>query len=227
MASNVDDVVDTRHDVDVAFLIHDAGVASRVVAWRLRQVLLDEHLVVAPQAQHKSGRHRQLDDNLAELTWLHLIVFIIEDFEIVARHGLCDRAGEGWEDRPILLNVEQVSADGPGGLRLPPSVVDHSSGKILFEPVDGVGVAALTRHAEAVQAARVPLLCVITLVVLLLEHSHTGGCHEEHVDLVLLDFLPDNAGVGRDWLALEEDRGSTLEQGTVNDVRMADDPANI
>ena len=64
---HVDDVVDAAHHVEVAVLVHVAGVAREVVARVLRQVRPHEPVVVVPERRQAAGRQRQRDDDLADL----------------------------------------------------------------------------------------------------------------------------------------------------------------
>ena len=55
-----------------------------------------------------------------------------------------------------------------------------------------------------------------------------GRRGEEGGDLVVLDHPPEGAGVGRaDGLALIEDAGAAVQERRVDDVGMADDPADV
>ena len=56
---DVEDVVGTAHDVEVAVLVEVAAVAGQVVAVERRQVRRDVPVVVAPQGRQRAGRHRQ------------------------------------------------------------------------------------------------------------------------------------------------------------------------
>lgn len=205
MTSDVDHVVDASHDVHVALVIHDAGITTRVVARCFSKVLLDESLVVTPQAKHESRRHGKLDDDLAERTVFNLLVLIIENLEVVAWHRLSDRARKRRQERTIFSGVVKVGANGPRCLSLPPSVIDHSTWEGPSEPMDCVWVAALASHAEAIQRARVPSLGPVTLIIFFLQDANTSRGHEKHVNVVLLNLLPNDTSIRSDRLALEED----------------------
>ena len=72
-----------------------------------------ENFIVVPQAQHEGRWHWKLNDNLAELTLLALLIVLIEDLEVVARHRLRDGASQSWEHWTIGLSIEQIRADRP------------------------------------------------------------------------------------------------------------------
>ena len=64
--------------------------------------------------------------------------------------------------------------------------------------------------------------------VLLAHRAQRGRRGEEGGDLVFLDHAPEGAGVGRaDRLALVEDRRAAVQQRRVDDVGMADHPADV
>ena len=64
--------------------------------------------------------------------------------------------------------------------------------------------------------------------VLFLDRTERGRRCEHGGTAVLGDHAPERAGVGRaDRLALVEDRGAAVKQRRVDDVRMADHPADI
>ena len=64
--------------------------------------------------------------------------------------------------------------------------------------------------------------------VFLLDGAEGGGRGEQRRHLVLRDHAPEGAGVGRaDRLALVEDRGAAVQQRRVDDVGMADHPADV
>jgi hypothetical protein len=63
MASGVDDIVGSCHDMDISIRVDNACVSGCVVAWGLGKILVDEGLVVTPQGQHEGWRKRELDHN--------------------------------------------------------------------------------------------------------------------------------------------------------------------
>ena len=72
------------------------------------------------------------------------------------------------------------------------------------KPIDRVWVTALTHQSIAINAARVILLDPIAIVVILLNDSDGCRCHIQGGDLILLNFLPNYAGVRYDGLSFKE-----------------------
>ena len=60
-----------------------------------------------------------------------------------------------------------------------------------------------------------------------LQSANSRWCGEEGIDLVFVDDLPTSAAIGIRWYALKHDRGGTICQGAVNDIRVACYPAHI
>ena len=56
MATSVDYVVHTGHNVQVAILIFEACIARCVESWSISQVLIDEGLVITPERKHEARR---------------------------------------------------------------------------------------------------------------------------------------------------------------------------
>ncbi len=62
---------------------------------------------------------------------------------------------------------------------------------------------------------------------MLLQHAHRGRRREHDVDLVLLDDLPPDAGIGADRRAFVHHRRHAGDQRAVDDVAVADHPADV
>ena len=69
--------------------------------------------------------------------------------------------------------------------------------------------------------------CAQVLRVLLLQHADRRRRGEHRRDAVLLDQPPPDAGVGPDRQALVEDRRHAGDERAVDDVAVADDPADV
>jgi len=61
VAGDVDHVVGTPHDEDIAVLVDPAAVTGEVTAVERGEVRPHEPVVVVPQRRQRPGRHRQLD----------------------------------------------------------------------------------------------------------------------------------------------------------------------
>src|SRR5688500_18349851 len=131
MAGDVDDVVGTGHDEDVARVVEVAGVRGLVVAGKGGEVRLAEALVRLPERWRRAGRHRQLDHQGADLAGWELAAVTVHHPDVPPRHGA---GGRAWYDRQAFES-EAVGDDRPAGLGLPP-VVDHGHAELLLCPAE-------------------------------------------------------------------------------------------
>ena len=100
--------------------------------------------------------------------------------------------------------------------------------KNLLGPGDRVRVGALAGEEQGVHRLDVVVLEQRRLGVLLAHRAEGGRRREECGDLVLLDDPPERARVRRaDRLALIEHARAAVQQRAVDDVGMADDPADV
>ena len=89
----------------------------------------------------------------------------------------------------------------------------------------GRALAGEEERAEAAQSRSSPSA---PLGILLPDRAERGRRREHRRDAVLRDDPPERAGVGRaDRLAFVEDGRAAVEQRRVDDVRVADDPADV
>ena len=99
---------------------------------------------------------------------------------------------------------------------------------MLFGPGDGVGIGPLAGEKEGAEAGQVVVLQELGVRVLLLDGAEGRRRGEEGRDAVLGDHAPERAGVrGADRLALVHDRRAAVQQRRVDDVGVADDPADV
>jgi hypothetical protein len=107
-------------------------------------------------------------------------------------------------------------------------VVHHGDAQLFGGPDGGGRIAALAGEIQRLQLREIMLGAQLALGVLLLDGAQGGGGGEQHAHLVLGTDAPEGAGIGRaDRLALVHDAGAAGEQRGVDDVGMADDPADI
>ena len=59
------------------------------------------------------------------------------------------------------------------------------------------------------------------------EHTHQGRGGEDDVDAIFLDDFVEDVGAGEVGCALAEDGGGPGDEGSVDDVAVAHDPANV
>ena len=107
-------------------------------------------------------------------------------------------------------------------------MVDHRAVQDLFGPLQRIRVAALTREEEGPEMRQVTALEQLRLGVVTPDGPERGRRGEQRSDLVLLDDAPIDAGIRRaDRLALEQDSRVAGKQRRIDDVGVADDPANV
>ena len=223
VAGDVDDVVDARHDEQVAVFVLHPCVAGEVVAGLGAQIRIDEAVVVLPQGGQAAGGHGQLDHDAADLARVLYVAVVVEDAHVIARHGLGRGAGLDRQG----LDAHEVGGDAPAGFGLPP-VVDDRALEDVLGPGEGVGVAALAGQEQGAVAGHVVLLEELGLGVDALDGAQGGGGGEHDRNPVLADHAPEGAGVGgADGLAFVDDGGAAVEQGGVDDVGVAHHPADV
>ena len=107
-------------------------------------------------------------------------------------------------------------------------MVDDGHLQLLLGPFDRVGIGALAGQEQRAEVRDVVAADMLAVRVLLLDGAERGRRGEQRHDAVLGDDAPECAGVGRaDRLALEQDRRRAVQQRPVDDVGMADHPADI
>ena len=98
----------------------------------------------------------------------------------------------------------------------------------MLGPGDGVGIGALAGEEQRPHRGDVVILQQRRVRVLLAHGAQRGRRGEEGGDLVFLDDAPERAGVGRaDRLAFVEDGRAAVQQRRIDDVGMADHPADV
>ena len=223
VARDIDDVVGARHDVEIAVLVLVAGITGLVIAGEGRQIFLDKGVVRAPDAGKAGWRQGQFHPDGAELAGgLGRAVFT-KDIDFVPRHR------HGWraELHRQGLDSHRVGTDRPAGLCLPP-VVDHRNTQLVLRPQDGVGVGALAGKEQMLQARRVVLCEERGVRIGPLDRAERCRRGEQDLHPVLGDDPPEHAGVGRsDGLAFKQHRRATGDQRRIDDVGMADHPADV
>ncbi|EPJ40338.1 hypothetical protein STAFG_2587 [Streptomyces afghaniensis 772] len=223
VSGDVDDVVGAAHDEDIAVVVDVSAVAGQVVAGVGGEVGGDVPVVVLPERGQCAGRQREPHDDRAVDACGHRIARSVEDPDVPARQRAGGRPGlEGSR-----LDAHRVGDDGPAGLGLPP-VVDHRDAQQIARPVVGLGIEALAGQEEVAQAGQVVARGERSPRVLLPDRPESGGCREHGPDPVLGGNAPELARVrGAHRLALVQHRRRAGQQGRVDDVRVADDPADV
>ena len=107
-------------------------------------------------------------------------------------------------------------------------MVDHRFLQQVLRPGEGVGIGALAGEEQRTESLEVVLREEFPLRVLLLDRAKRGRRREHRDALVLGDHAPERAGVGRaHGLPFVKDRGAAVEQRRVDDVAVADHPADV
>ena len=113
------------------------------------------------------------------------------------------------------------------GLGLPP-VIDHRLAQQFRRPHRGRRIAALAGEEQCLQLRQIVVVQQLAVGVLLLDRPHRGRRGEQHLHAVLRAHPPERAGVRRaDRLALVHHAGAAAQQRRVDDVGVADHPADI
>src|SRR3546814_11910125 len=100
-------------------------------------------------------------------------------------------------------------------------MVDHRAVEYPFRPFHRVAVRPLARQEQGAEPGQVVLPDQLAVWVRALDGAKGGRCREQGVDAVLGDDPPVDAGVRRaDRLALEQDRGASVEQRRVDDIEL-------
>ena len=147
----------------------------------------------------------------------------VEHLHVIPRHR---DGGRPRLDRQ-QLDALGVAGDRPAGLGLPPVVDDrHTEGR--RGPLVRVRVEPLAREVEGAEGGQVVVLDERRRRVLLLDGAEGRRRREQADRSVLGDDAPEGTGVRRpDRLALVEHRRRAGQQRPVDDVGVADDPADV
>ena len=223
MARDIDDVVGAPHDEDIAVGVDEAGIRGVVEARIGGEIGFDEALLGLPQSRQGAGRQRQLDHDRAHRSGRHGPPALVDALHVVARHRHRRRARLHREQ----LEPERIADDRRAGLGLPP-MVDHRHLQDVLRPDQRVGVGPLASQEQRPELREVIGRQQRRVGILLADRAEGRRGREQHHRLVLGDQPPEGAGIGRAHrLALIEHRGRALDQRRIDDVAVADDPADI
>ena len=65
VACSIDDIIESRHDVELSIFVEVSRVSSGVVSWCFGHVFFEEGLVMVVKSAHEGRRHGQSDADLA------------------------------------------------------------------------------------------------------------------------------------------------------------------
>ena len=178
-------------------------------------------------ACHSVGRHggrqRQLDHDRTHGVGRHFLAGLVDDANVVAGHRHCRRAVFDRQQS----EADRVADDRPTGFGLPP-VIDHRHFQHRLRPFERGGIGAFAGEKQRAEFRQIVLREQLALRVFLLDGAECGRRGEQRDGAVLGDHAPERAGVRRaDRLAFVEDRGRAVQQRRVDDVAVADHPADI
>src|SRR5574343_171142 len=227
VTGNVQHVVDTAGNGEVAgVLVADRAVASQVVLALevLRIVGLDVTLVVVPdRADHR--RPRLLANQDTALAPRQIGAGLIDYGELDTRER------QGARTRNQRRGARQRGDHVAAGFGLPEGIDDRAlaAADIVVVPLPGGRVDRLADRTEDAQGRQVEALRMHGGVGVggLDQRTDRGRGGVENGRLVILDHLPETAGVRIGRHAFEDDFGGATGQRAIGDVGVAGDPANV
>ena len=123
--------------------------------------------------------------------------------------------------------ADRIAGDAPAGFGLPP-VIDHRHFEHVFRPRERRRIGAFAGEKQRAEFRQVVLREQLALRVFFLDGAERGRRGEHRHRAVLGDNAPECAGIRRaDRLALVEDRGAAVDERRVDDVAVADHPADV
>ena len=209
--------------IDIAVLVLIAGVGGFVVAGEFVEIGFLAALVLLPQRRQAARRQRQLDHDRAHGARRQRLCRLVDHVDLIARHRHRRRA---VLDRQHA-EPHRIAGDAPAGFGLPP-MVDHRHLQLLLGPFHRRRIGALAGQKQRAEFRQIVLPDEFAVGVFLLDGAERGRRGEERHRLVLGDHPPERAGIRRaDRLALIHDRGRAMKQRPVDDVAVADHPADV
>ena len=107
-------------------------------------------------------------------------------------------------------------------------MIHHGQTGQFIEPFECGGIGAFTSEEDRAQLCHVASCEQCALWIGLLDRSDRGRRGEESAHAVLFDQLPEYARIGRaHGLAFENHRRIAIEQGSIANIAMPNDPADI
>ncbi len=133
MTGDIDDIVHSSHDVDIAVFIYIAAVTGFVVAGKGFHVGGNKPVFITPESCQCTWRQWEFDDNISFYTSLHFIAIMVQDMDVISWNRFGWGACFDWE----LLYTHKVADNGPSCFCLPPVVYNRHIKKFAC-PVIGV-----------------------------------------------------------------------------------------
>src|SRR6185369_4389803 len=196
------------------------AVAGEVAPGKSLEVRIDEALVIAEHRTHLAGPAVG-DHEIAFGNALERLAFAIDDRGL---HAEKRQRGRAWL---LVDRTGQRTDEDAAGLRLPPRV-DHRAAAVADDaviPLPRFRIDRLADRAEQPQRTTRPALH--RRIAFAHQRADRGGRGVEDRHLVLVDGLPEAAGVGIVRHALEHQRRCAVRERPVHDVAVAGDPADV
>ncbi len=126
-----------------------------------------------------------------------------------------------------MAEPHRIAGDAPAGFGLPP-VIDHRHLQLRFRPFHRRRIGAFAGQEQRAEFRQIVFADECAVRIFLPDGAERGRRGEERDGLVLGDHAPERAGIRRaDRLALVHDRGRAMDQRPIDDVAVADDPADV
>src|SRR5690606_17644620 len=221
VAGYVEHVIHASGDAVIARCVAQAAVAREVHVFVGREIGLAAALVVAIGSADHAGP-REFDAQVAaHVVALQFLAVLVDQCRLDAGERQHGKAWNGGGD-PRDGRDEDTSVLG-----LPPGVYNRCLplADFFVIPIPRLLIDGLTHAAQLTDAAEVFSLDVF--IACSHQRADGGGGRIEDVYLVFLHDIPEAAGVGPGRYAFEHQRGGTLRQRAVDDVRVAGDPADV
>ena len=148
---------------------------------------------------------------------------LVDDIDLIARHRHGRRA---MLDRQHA-ETHRIAGDAPAGFGLPP-VIDDRHLQLRFRPFHRRRIGAFAGQKQRAEFRQIVFPDECAVRILLADGAEGSRRREQRDGLVFSDHAPERAGIRRaDRLALIHDRGGAMNQRPVDDVAVADDPADV
>ena len=67
VAGNINNIISSRHDINVPILVDEASITGLVVSGELLHIAFNKPIVCFPQSKHTAWRERQFNNNISHL----------------------------------------------------------------------------------------------------------------------------------------------------------------
>ena len=198
------------------------GIAGFVPAGEGSEVLREAGRVI-PQRAKSPRRKRFADRHRPALSRRDRLAILAQDREFIARDRKASTAA-------LAAQIAQRKAGRdprPTELGLPP-VIDHRQAAVLFQPGDRIGIGAFAGEENHPAITGADFLQEPRLGIFLADRADCGWRGEKAFDAVTINDPPERPGIGSaNRLALEQHRGRARNQRAIDDVAVANHPADV